>query len=56
MFKKKKEAVEKEVKAYVGDKTLKGAGKLAAPVLKGIGYITGGIVSAFLIFKTIKKN
>lgn len=55
MIKEKKKEVEKDVKAYVGDKTIKGAGKLAAPIAKGAGILTGGIASAFLIFKGAKK-
>ncbi len=55
MLKEKKKEVEKDVKAYVGGKTIKGAGKLAAPIAKGLGYVAGGIASAFLIFKGAKK-
>lgn len=53
MLTKKKKEVEKEVKAYVGDKTLKGAAKVAAPILKGIGYVTAGIASTVFLFKTL---
>lgn len=54
MIKEKRKEVEKDVKAYVGDKTIKGASKLAVPVAKGAGVVAGGIASAFLIFKGAK--
>lgn len=55
MIKEKRKEVEKDVKAYVGDKTIKGASKVAKPVAKGAGILAGGIVSAILAIKGIKK-
>ena len=55
MIKEKKKEVEKDVKAFVGDKTIKGAGKLAAPVAKGVGIIAGGVASVVLLLKGAKK-